>query len=437
MCNPTITYLLNKLDSLTKTELAALLTKKMDVAMYDDRNRMILLRLGNMKAEELYEIYTKEELIELILQMDFQQTEEMVRERGFIYHAVEHPCIICHLKQALEEFEWNIEICSECLGTITKPQIINYIHRLLDYIDSNIATLIYQKLQSKSVNEIRQEFTMDELEDMVMELATGLDYYMEEEIETTIDEIEYVEDLEEQRLVFYGIRTSILDQYPITDLTAYVRKFQQGERKKNEAWRKHVPEYLKQEYSGWKTGTVKEVYDKTNQLISTNGKLAREQLMGFSADLSRIIFDNTDETHVADEPIYDLDEAEAHITYIIEMIMLPQLDMLDQIEDNRKNLISTIHLDKVSTTELTDSLINEIKDRDNGKCMMCSSDIDLHVHYRIDESYGAISDENNLVTLCSSCKDAVETANLDTAITKGLSNYNRALGRRLLERERL
>lgn len=71
-----------------------------------------LLRLENRKEEEFIEIYTKEELIELTLQMDFQQADENVRDKGLMYNAVEHPCIICHLKQTPEKFECNNMVLS-------------------------------------------------------------------------------------------------------------------------------------------------------------------------------------------------------------------------------------------------------------------------------------------------------------------------------------
>lgn len=44
-----------------------------------------------------------------------------------------------------------------------------------------------------------------------------------------------------------------------------------------------------------------------------------------------------------------------------------------------------------------------VKDRDNNRCRLCLSEIDLQVHHLTPVSLGGSNDYNNLVTLCSKC----------------------------------
>ncbi|PID21351.1 hypothetical protein CSV61_08945 [Sporosarcina sp. P3] len=407
---------LNKLIQLDTKDAAVLLNRKVSEASYDNRSFFLLLRLENRTPTELYDLYTRDELIEMILQIEFPQTTDFFIEPGFIHDAIEHPCIHCNLKKEPQEFTYNIEICKDCLHTTPKTELVEYIFRLINYIDSNQATLVHVDLQSKSTAEIHNEFTKYELIDIILSLASDFDSTIKEE-GRPIHEIDC---------------ELLLNDYPIDELVKNVRRFLKGSEKRDESWRKYVPDYMKQQYSDWKTGSLKQIYTEANRLISTQGKVARDQLMSFASDLSRILFENKDESQIDDEPIHSLEEVEAHITYAVEMVMLPYLDLLDQIEEAE----GLIHFDTVANEQLASSIKSEIIARDAGICVICTSDQDIHIHFRIPRKYGGLDQLNNIVTLCNSCRQVVETTNLRAAVTTGIFNYNRALGRRLLKREK-
>lgn len=416
MTRPIAEQFLNKLIPLDTQDIADVLNRKVSEASYDNRSSFLLLRLKNRTSAELYDLYTRDELIEMILQIELPQTTEFFVERGFVHKVIEHPCIRCNLKREPQEFTYNIEICRECLHTSPKNELVEYIFRLINYIDSNQATLVHADLHLKSTAEIHIVFAKYELIDMILRLASDFD-------STTNEEERLIQEIDCERL---------LNDYPIDQLVKSVRRFLKGSKKRDELWRKYVPDYMKQQYSDWETGSLQQIYTEANRLISTQGKVAREQLMSFASDLSRIIFDNKNENEIDDEPIHSLDEVEAHITFAVEMVMLPYLDLLDQIEEAE----GLARFNTLANDQLANSIKSEIIARDAGVCVICTSNTDIHAHFRIPQKYGGLHQLNNIVTLCNSCKQVVETTNIRAAVTTGIFNYNRALGRRLLKQEK-
>ena len=425
MTNELLDSVLEKLSELPSMDLAELLEDTVKEIPYDSRNQFLLLRLENKPAKRLEVLYTNTELTTLLLQMSFQALPETAKKNGIVYETIHHPCVVCCLKKEPEQFEYTpekqaIEICKSCFESINKPKLVNYIFRLLDYIDSENAATLYRKLKLKNRHEICNQYTKYELREMIIRLASGFD--------SIAAEIEPDED-QEPRLIECQ---AILAEYPVLDITRHVRKFQQGAaRKKNEEWRDYVPDFMKKRYSSWETASITDVYNEANALIATHGKPARTALLSFSASLSRIIFDNPNITEVAGEPIYELEEIEEHITAVVEMIMLPHLDVLDQIDDATYGA----HFDSLAFEDDRDSLIRRVKNRDHNLCLVCKTTDDIHLHHRIPEKYGNINNLENLVLLCGACREAVRTADLETAIETGISNYNKALGRRLLEQD--
>ncbi|KAA0566126.1 HNH endonuclease [Bacillus sp. CH30_1T] len=73
----------------------------------------------------------------------------------------------------------------------------------------------------------------------------------------------------------------------------------------------------------------------------------------------------------------------------------------------------------------TEQLKQEVKERDDWRCVVCVSETDLHVHHKIPRDKGCIHHLYNLVTLCSSCHSAIETADVNKAFNKCLINYKK------------
>lgn len=429
MDNEVLDRVLLKLTELPSMDLAELLEEKVKETPSNGTYSSLVLRLENKTATRLQQLYTEKELKDLLLQISFLAMPKVASRNGLVYGDINHPCIICSLKKEPEQFEPTIEICRSCLDAINKPQIVNYIFRLLDYMDSDIAMSIYKKFKSKNRYEICTQFSEENLRGMILDLASDLD--------SDIPELEQQKPKSQPilnpelplRLVACQV---VLAKYPVMDITREVRKFQQGAmKKKSEEWREYVPNFLKTRYSVWRTASITDVYNVANKLISTGGKPARDALLSFSAELSRIIFDNPNVTQVAGEPIYEPEEVKEHITSVVAKIMLPHLDVMDKIEETT----SGVYFDALPFEDDRDSLIRKVKNRDHNLCLVCKTTDDIHVHHRIPEKYGNINNWENLVLLCGSCQTAVENTNLQTAVEVGISNYTKSLGRRLLEQE--
>lgn len=70
----------------------------------------------------------------------------------------------------------------------------------------------------------------------------------------------------------------------------------------------------------------------------------------------------------------------------------------------------------------TDSVKNQILERDGFKCRICSRNSNLHIHHIIPRQQGGSHNPDNLITLCASCHGAIETKDIDLAIKKGIKN---------------
>ncbi|MDF2791538.1 MAG: hypothetical protein K0S80_4640, partial [Neobacillus sp.] len=221
------------------------------------------------------------------------------------------------------------------------------------------------------------------------------------------------------------------DQY-IFDPLEIVSKYKDGainEPKKvqgpeNENWRKSVPKVLRNQIKDWKIAPLKEVYEQA-RLIKANRKGSDwEDIVEFMSEMSQILFDSTpDEKEFDDE--HDVPETLDGITdsimSLVEMIILPRLEVMDILQSRGGNVTFANLWNK----PFSESLKKEVKDRDHWKCVVCDNETELHVHHKIPRNLGGIHHIDNLVTLCASCHKAIETADIQHAYSKCLANYKR------------
>ena len=121
------------------------------------------------------------------------------------------------------------------------------------------------------------------------------------------------------------------------------------------------------------------------------------------------------------ENITQNDEVADSILRLVEMVILPHLEVLERIEKQGGNVQFINIWDK----HFEESLKTEVKNRDGWKCVICDSDKDLHVHHKIPRKFGGVHHMNNLVTLCASCHKVIETADIKQAFKKCFSNFQR------------
>lgn len=188
-------------------------------------------------------------------------------------------------------------------------------------------------------------------------------------------------------------------------------------------WRKYIPTLLKQRIPNWRTEPVELFYERAKGIMEeVKGKSSYSEIMSFVIDLSHVVFeDRQEEENRDDEDFIFNDAVEESILSLVEMIILPHLEVLERIEKkNGKILFSNLW-----SVEFTEKLKNEVLDRDNRKCVICEAETHLHVHHKIPRRLGGVHHKDNLVTLCASCHSAVETADVKKAFQKCLANLKK------------
>jgi HNH endonuclease len=208
------------------------------------------------------------------------------------------------------------------------------------------------------------------------------------------------------------------------DLLEVIEKYKDGRIttpdipvEKDESWRQMVPTLLKRRLRDWQTADIHVVYDHAKGLLHTN----RSEMMPFVVEMSQVIFDMSAQEEDEAEKALELDEIGDTIMSLVEMIILPHLEVLDLIQQRG----GQITFSDLWHKPFTDQLKKEVKDRDEWRCVICEGETDLHVHHKIPRNKGGIHHPANLVTLCASCHGAVETADVKKAFQKCLMNYKK------------
>ncbi|MGN4644014.1 HNH endonuclease [Bacillus cereus group sp. MYBK48-1] len=215
------------------------------------------------------------------------------------------------------------------------------------------------------------------------------------------------------------------EQYinPLEILNKYkdgIDKINENEHVPNETWRKHIPSIIKENIPSWQQETMASTYEKSKELMGNFRGRDLQVVREFVCELSEIIYDN--EFEEEEEEVYQPDdEVAAAIMSLVEMIILPHLEVLDRLEKHAGKII----YGDLWNVPFKESLKIEVKDRDGWKCVICECETDLHVHHKIPRRLGGIHHKDNLVTLCASCHKAVEAANVKEAFKTCLANYKK------------
>jgi len=185
----------------------------------------------------------------------------------------------------------------------------------------------------------------------------------------------------------------------------------------DETWREWVPSYFKSKFPAWRTANIEVVYKEAKSVMDQN----RSIMVPFVSELSQIVFEQQEEDSLEVEEDTTRDEIGDSIMSIIEMIILPHIEVLDYIEKNGGNVTYVDMWQKPFTEELRE----KVKDRDGWQCVICEGETHLHVHHKIPRDKGGVNHNDNLVTLCSSCHKVIETADTQQAFNKCMANYQK------------
>ncbi|WP_430509983.1 HNH endonuclease [Gottfriedia solisilvae] len=184
----------------------------------------------------------------------------------------------------------------------------------------------------------------------------------------------------------------------------------------DETWRKLIPASLKQFIHDWNTLDMLTLYEEAKLHMGKD----RGNIIPFLAEISQIIFEEDDEQEANMEEEFT-DTLSDTIMSLVEMVILPHLEVMDIIEKRGGNVLFSNLWNK----PFTDKLKTQIKERDNYRCVICEGETDLHIHHKIPRDKGGLHHPANLVTLCASCHGVIETADVNKAFIKCLTNYKK------------
>lgn len=321
-------------------------------------------------------------------------------------------CASCKKEKNEQQFRGGKIICQNCTGASSyyKEKLVALIYKLsndlnVKSIDTNFGIV---KIFETDQNEFEIKYPLKKLHEIADTLIVLEDELMLEN--STNDNSN--DDNKETSLLINPLE--IIDKYSNGALIE-----ETVNQITNEPWRKYIPQLIKNKMIQWRTASIEEVYSTSKLIMESSSGDTRKRLFEYVCDLSELVFVNQDTDEETDYVLSD--EAETTIMSLVEMIILPHLEVLDRIKETGGN----VKFVNMWTKNFTESLKQEVRDRDHWKCVICENDKDLHVHHKIPRKFGGVHHKNNLVTLCASCHSAIETANVQHAFKKCLANFRK------------
>lgn len=102
-----------------------------------------------------------------------------------------------------------------------------------------------------------------------------------------------------------------------------------------------------------------------------------------------------------------------------------ELYVIEQVKYLINMALLSTAVSSFSSYGFTESLKDKIRERDDYTCQVCGSGLNLHVHHIIPRKWGGTNETENLITLCASCHNAIETKDIEYATTKCLKNLKK------------
>lgn len=359
-----------------------------------------IISIADMK-EEVTELITiaKDSATKNELKNYLVRIEKILPKEDFNQELIPENSLLDNFERELVPDDSELEEWRKSAPTYVKESIPNWKSISLIEMEHEVYDLI--TVTKKRVLKIELEDYLGYLEDLHYHAD---DYFEDTQAETpeTLD-------------VFNPL--DVLEKYKNG---AVVVDDEEKQKEIDETWRKLVPNILKQQIKDWKKAPINLVYDQAKEIMG-NYPIYRNDIMPFIVELSQIIFEENEIDDGIEEQTEFRDEISDSIMSLVEMIILPHLEVMDLIQQRGGSITFRDLWHKPFTEELK----QEVKDRDGWKCVICESETDLHVHHKIPRNKGGIHHKENLVTLCASCHGAVETADIQHAFKKCLANYKK------------
>lgn len=271
-----------------------------------------------------------------------------------------------------------------------------------DYI---LVERIFITASQKGIKFLRDpiniNFELDDVDDIVSN-------YSPSDIRKALEEIEKFESTKIQHQEMYNT-------------LEVARKYLNGkeiEVEEDDDWSQEAPKHIMNEIAGLPLEEAYKIVLSKSKNVNLNEKVKNE-VMDFRFYLEELIF--CERMPLQEEPVKEEFKEypfEEFVRQTVEAIILPHVEVLEKIvERNGK-----IQFVDFWTQNFKESLKQEVRARDNNKCVICEEESNLHVHHKIPRKYGGVNHKDNLVTLCASCHAAVETADFEHAYNKCMMN---------------
>lgn len=286
---------------------------------------------------------------------------------------------------------------------------VNLAFKILDFADQHHIPpfTFYDEvvdLTSLSHVEICDTYTMDELNDLYNDLQC------------------YLEDQKEQEALAIEASADVINQLDLFEKYKDGAVPVENTRQQDKGlWRQSLPAFVKTYTPNWRTASMEEVYENLKAKLTVLTGAKHTELFNFVCEFSGLVYEQEEEVEEHKEDNTFSDDVSESIFKIVEMIILPHVEVLDRLKDSGGNIIFA----DVWNEPFTEALKKEVKERDSWRCVICEDDVDLHVHHKIPRNLGGINHKDNLVTLCASCHGVIETADVQKAYKKCLANFRR------------
>lgn len=379
---------------------------------FDFRNpKLVRGKLYELNQEELEDLLSK---VEALFE---QQTEINEAIHAILQYAKEKNVINVDGFEGIDFY--NSEIAKEELKELSFKQLQTLLIKLENMeheeIDESVEGRILHLVKTMDLFSLPgfeninfRKLTRNQLSNLSESEITSL--------ATKLEEMYLVDFLEEEADVINPLE--VINRYRDGAIKEDIE-----EKPKEELWRKYVPTLLKQKITNWRTERVELFYEKAKQVMEdVKGTSSYREIYEFVIDLSQVVFEEKQEENDREEEEFIFnDSVEESIMSIVEMIILPHLEVLDRIENKNGKIMFS----NVWNVDFTEKLKQEVLDRDNWRCVVCEAETHLHVHHKIPRRLGGVHHKDNLVTLCASCHAAVETADVKKAFQKCLANFKK------------
>lgn len=271
---------------------------------------------------------------------------------------------------------------------------------------TNLAETIFIRALEKGINYLTEpihiDFELEDVEDLVANYPINT-------LKSALDEINRFQSITKK-----NVTSSI-------NTLESVRKFLHGkiEDAPSLEWRDYAPKTIKsfiKDLSLEDAYTIVLAKSKDNTIT---GKI-KDEIMNYRFDLEELIFGEREQLY---ENPYIFEEFkeysfEEYVRRTVEAIILPHVEVLERIETQK----GKIQFVDIWSQHFSDELKQKVRERDGFKCVVCDEETHLHVHHKVPRKYGGVNHVDNLVTLCSSCHGAIETADFEHAYQKCMMN---------------